>query len=41
MQIQCKLPLEQLQREYLRVDVCKYRPEIGKIKFLKNPPKIM
>ena len=25
----------------LRADVCKYRPEVGKIKFLKNPPKIM
>ena len=23
----------------LRADVCKYRPEAGKIKFLKNPPK--
>ena len=23
----------------LRADVCKYRPEVGKIKFLKNPPK--
>ena len=22
-------------------DVCKYRPEVGKIKFLKNPKKIM
>ena len=28
-------------RADLRADVCKYRPEIGKIKFLKNPPKIM
>ena len=31
-------------REYyttLRADVCKYRPEVGKIKFLKNPKKIM
>ena len=28
-------------REYLRADVCKYRPEVGKIKFLKNPQKIM
>ena len=25
----------------LRADVCKYRPEVGKINFLKNPPKIM
>ena len=25
----------------LRADVCKYRPEVGKIKFLKNPQKIM
>ena len=25
----------------LRADVCKYRPEVGKIKFLKNPLKIM
>ena len=25
----------------LRADVCKYRPEVGKIKFLKNPTKIM
>ena len=25
----------------LRADVCKYRPEVGKIKFLKNPKKIM
>ena len=25
----------------LRADVCKYRPEVGKIKFLKNSPKIM
>ena len=25
----------------LRADVCKYRPEMGKIKFLKNPPKIL
>ena len=23
----------------LRADVCKYRPEVGKIKFLKNPPE--
>ena len=23
----------------LRADVCKYRPEVGKTKFLKNPPK--
>ena len=23
----------------LRADVCKYRPEAGKIKFVKNPPK--
>ena len=23
----------------LRADVCKYRPEMGKIKFLENPPK--
>ena len=27
--------------DLLRADVCKYRPEVGKIKFLKNPPKIM
>ena len=27
--------------EYLRADVCKYRPEMGKIEFLKNPKKIM
>ena len=26
---------------HLRADVCKYRPEVGKIKFLKNPQKIM
>ena len=25
----------------LRADVCKYRPEVGKIIFLKNPKKIM
>ena len=25
----------------LRADVCKYRPEVGKIKFLKNLKKIM
>ena len=25
----------------LRADVCKYRPEVGKMKFLKNPQKIM
>ena len=25
----------------LRADVCKYRPEVGKIKFFKNPKKIM
>ena len=25
----------------LRADVCKYRPELGKMKFLKNPKKIM
>ena len=25
----------------LRADVCKYRPELGKIQFLKNPKKIM
>ena len=25
----------------LRADVCKYRPEVGKINFLKNPQKIM
>ena len=29
------------KKGYLRADVCKYRPEVGKIKFLKNPPKIM
>ena len=26
---------------HLRADVCKYRPEVGKTKFLKNPKKIM
>ena len=26
---------------YLRADVCKYRPEVGKMNFLKNPQKIM
>ena len=25
----------------LRADVCKYRPEVGKMNFLKNPKKIM
>ena len=25
--------------EPLRADLCKYRPEVGKIKFLKNPKK--
>ena len=25
----------------LRADVCKYRPEVGKMKLLKNPKKIM
>ena len=25
----------------LRADVCKYRPEVGKIKFLKNLKKFM
>ena len=25
----------------LRADVCKYRPEVGKMNFSKNPPKIM
>ena len=25
----------------LRADVCKYRPEVGKTKFLKKPKKIM
>ena len=25
---------------FLRADVCKYRPEVGKMKFLKNPPKL-
>jgi len=25
----------------LRAGVCRYRPEVGKIKFLKNPQKIM
>ena len=24
---------------HLRADVCKFRPEVGKIKFLKNPKK--
>ena len=28
-------------KELLRADVCKYRPEVGKIKFLRNPKKIM
>ena len=27
--------------DILRADVCKYRPEVGKIKFLKNPPQNM
>ena len=27
--------------ETLRADVCKYRPEVEKIQFLKNPQKIM
>ena len=26
---------------YSRTGVCKYRPEVGKIKFLKNPKQIM
>ena len=26
---------------YLRADVCKYRPEVGKMTVLKNPKKIM
>ena len=24
---------------FLRADVCKYRPEVEKIKFLENPPQ--
>ena len=27
--------------EFLRADVCKYRPEVGKMNFSKNPQKIM
>ena len=26
---------------YLRADVCKYRPEVGNMIFLKNPKKIL
>ena len=29
------------KNSHLRADVCKYRPEVGKIKFLKNPKKIV
>ena len=29
------------EAEVLRADVWKYRPEVEKIKFLKNPQKIM
>ena len=28
-------------QSFLRVDVCKYRPEVAKITFLKNSKKIM
>ena len=29
------------KRDLLRADVYKYRPEVGKMKFSKNPKKIM
>ena len=29
------------EKSHLTVDVRKYRPEVGKMNFLKNPPKIM
>ena len=34
-------PKKVLEWKYLRADVCKYRPELGKMNFLKNPKKIM
>ena len=35
-------PQGHAQKQPLRADVCKYpRPEVGKIKFLKTPPKII
>ena len=34
-------PLVMKEYNLLRADVCKYRPGVGKIKFLKKPKKIM
>ena len=39
--LEIPLYLKITAKPFLRADVCKYRPEVGKIKFLKNPKKIM